>query len=232
MVLDLPEVELSPAADPVLLKSTEDGRFGLTEEAFLRWWRALGEDDKAEFVQIYGGNEVLARFVCAYDYLTMMEARSTGTNTIRIAYSIALGVSPDDVRVMRGYPIVWKHDAVQSLLDRLHYRSAKQAAARITNKVTILIENMLVEVSSSDEIKEKNMAVRTALDFMRQVSDADVQERVERTKRGFQQAREELRLAKTVGEEVTPDQAVLHLSMLKEKLGDNFDAVLKKALNP
>jgi len=77
---------------------------------------------------------------------------------------------------------------------------------------------MLLAVQGEDaSIKEKGEAVRSALSFMKMVSDEDVQERVERTKRGFIAARKEL----TDKEEEKPtlDQARVYIEMLRGQFG-------------
>jgi hypothetical protein len=70
------------------------------------------------------------------------------------------------------------------------------------------------------ELVVKAKVVSTALAFMRMVSDEDVQERVERTKRGFVNARKALDVAKDELEEITPEQAKLHMKILREQLGE------------
>ncbi len=204
-----------------LEQSAADGRWDLPEPAFLRWWRALPEEDRGEFVGVYGGDEVCARFVCALDYLTVMQARPQSGTTITEAYAIAAGLPSNSEAARRGAVNVWKNDAVQALLDRLRYRSSRQAAARITNRTTAVIESMLADAAKSDvPLVEKAKVVSSALAFMRMVSDEDVQERVERTKRGFVNARKALEVSKDELEEITPEQAKLHVKILRDQLGE------------
>jgi len=158
-----------------------------------------------------------------------MQARPQSGGTIVEAYAIAAGLPHDSDAARKGATIAWKHDAVQGLMDRLRYRSARQSAARITNRATALIESMLTEADSPlVELKDKASAVKVALQFMKQVSDEDIQERVERTRRGFVKAREALAAEPETIEAITDEQAVLHLQMLKEQLGESkLKALLK-----
>jgi hypothetical protein len=227
------EDDYQPPARPNALEiSTADGRWGLPDEAFVRWWRCLPEEDRGEFISVYGGDNTLARFVCALDYLTIMQARPQSGATIVEAYAIAASVDAGSETARSGASRAWKSDAVQALLDRLRYRSNRQAAARITNKTTVLIEQMLAEAATPEvELKDKANAAKTALAFMRMVSDEDVQERVERTKRGFVKARAELSASQDEVEHITPDQALLHTKVMIENLGEEgFLETVRKAL--
>jgi hypothetical protein len=212
------EVYTPPAKPGALERSEAGARWDLPEESFLRWWRALPEEDRAEFVGVYGGDNILARFVCALDYLTVMQARPQTGATICEAFAIAAGLPTDSQAARQGALQAWEHDSVQALVDRLRYRSNRQAAARITNRTTAVIEAMLREAETGN-LKEKESAAKTALQFMRMVSDEDVQERVERTRRGFVKAREALGTGKNEYENITPEQALLHLKVIRDQLG-------------
>jgi hypothetical protein len=203
-------------------------RWNLPEDDFIRWWRCLPEEDRAEFVGVYGGDETLARFVCALDYLTVMQARPQSGQTIVEAYAIAVNTDVHSEAARSGATACWKHDAVQALIDRLRYRSARQAAARITNKATFVIESMLKDAENED-VQTKATAVRTALSFMKMVSDEDIQERAERTKRGFVAARKELSDGDV--EVPTPERAALYLKQLRELLGPDKFKEATAALN-
>jgi len=80
---------------------------------------------------------------------------------------------------------------------------------------------MLADAAKPDvPLVEKAKVVSSALAFMRMVSDEDVQERVERTKRGFVNARKALEVTKDELEEITPEQAKLHVKILRDQLGE------------
>jgi hypothetical protein len=225
--LDLEHPELSDK--PVPLTLVEAGaRWNLPEETFLRWWKALPEEDRTEFIGVYGGDAVLARFVCALDQLTTMQARAQTGATLVEAYCIAANTQFDTDESKRGAMACWQHDAVQALLDRLRYRSRREAAARITTRTTLVMEKMLTQAAGEDtSIKDKSIALNSALKFLRMVTDEDIQERVERTRRGFQKAREVISVDAEY-EEITPDKAQQHLKILRQVLGDDE---FQKALN-
>ena len=176
---------------------------------------------------MYGGDILLSRFVCALDYLLVMQARPQSGSTIVEAYAIAANLPSDSEAARKVAAVAWAHDAVQSLTDRLRYRSKQEAGARITTRLTALIEEMLLGVSGEDvSLKDKAEATKAALSFVRMVSDQDIQERVERTKRGFAKARATLSEAEV--EVPTSDQAELYLKILVDQLGkDKVKALLE-----
>jgi hypothetical protein len=210
-----------------VIQSSAGERWDLPEAAFHRWWRALPEEDRMEFSVIYQGDETLARFVCALDYLTTMQARAHVGATMVEAYAIAANCEHDSEQARAGAMKAIKHDAVQALLDRLRYRSARQAAARITNRTTLLIEDMLAAAAQDDvPIKDKTLAAKAALSFMKMVSDEDIQERVERTRRGLVKARRELEQGEAV-DVLTDEQIALQLRIIQDQIGpDKMKALL------
>ncbi len=221
---DLPEPRF---ASP---ESNSGARFGLDQASFGRWWRALPPEDQAEFTSIYGGDEVLARFVCAFDYLTTMQHKPQSNTVIVYAYMLAARL-PDDqlpeaqIRAAKA----WAHDAVQFLIDRLRYRADRQAKSRITNAVTYLIESEISRVMNP-EFTHDDPSVTTdqrvkvgqlALSFMKLVQREDVADRAERAKRGAVLAAAQLEAAKKADtEEITADSARLYLRMIQNTLGE------------
>jgi hypothetical protein len=135
------------------------------------------------------------------------------------AYAIAANCEHDSEQARGGAMKAIKHDAVQALLDRLRYRSARQAAARITNRTTLLIEDMLAQAAQDDvPIKDKTLAAKAALSFMKMVSDEDIQERVDRTRRGIIKARKELENGDVV-DVLTDEQIALQLKIIQDQIG-------------
>jgi hypothetical protein len=221
------DVDTPKLDEPLSVAKSDAGAlWDLPPEAFTRWWAALPEEDRAEFVGVYGGGIVHARFICALHNLMVMQARPQTGSTIVEAYAIAAGVPANTEEARRGAGLAWEHDAVQALLDRLRYRSKQQAAARIINMLTLSIEEMLQRTRGEDvPTKEKADAARTALQFVRMVSEESIQERVERTKRGFQKAQQAL--GNTEVETPTDDQAELYLKTLISQIGkDKVKALL------
>lgn len=200
-------------------------RWDLTESAFSRWWGAIVEDDRNEFMYTYGGDIVLARFVAAYDYLVSKEQMAPNGAPIILAYAIAAGLEPNTPDAKIRAAKAWRHDAVQSLLDRLRYRSIRQAGARITNAMTLLMEKSLQEAMTSP-LKDRAPILNSALALIKIMSTEDISERAERTKRGFVAARGALGDdAEEI--EVSPDQAELYVKALAAKFGPEM---VRKAL--
>lgn len=221
------ELDEAFAAYQTLKPSPETGaRWNLEQDAFVRWWGALVEDDRNEFMYVYSGDIVLARFVAAYDYLVSVEQMQTNGAPIVLAYAIAAGIDPATPEAKIRAAKAWQHDAVQGLLDRLRYRSIRQAGARITSAMTALIEKSLALALDSGDYKERAAALNSALQLLKITATEDIVERAERTKRGFVAARGALGPG-TEEVEVTADQAALYIKALAAKLGPE---VVRKAL--
>ena len=215
------------AAYQTLKPAPETGaRWNLDHDSFVRWWGALVDDDRNEFIYTYGGDIVLARFVAAYDYLVSVEQMTPNGAPIVLAYAIAAGIDPETPDAKIRATKAWQHDAVQALIDRLRYRSIRQAGARITNAATLLMEKSLADALTSSDYKERAAALNSALQLMKIMSGEEVTERAERTKRGMKNARGELG---AVGEEinVTPDVAISYIKAIAAKLGPD---AIRKAL--
>lgn len=221
------EFDEALAAYQTLKPSPETGaRWNLEHDSFVRWWGALIDDDRNEFMYTYGGDIVLARFVAAYDYLVSVEQMDANGAPIVLAYAIAAQIDPTTPEAKIRAAKAWRHDAVQALIDRLRYRSIRQAGARITNAMTMLMEKSLADAQISTDYKERAAAMNSALQLLKIMSTEEIAERAERTKRGFVNARGAL----TPGAEeveVTADQATLYIKALAAKLGPE---VVRKAL--
>ena len=144
---------------------------------------------------------------------------------IVLAYAIAAGLDPYSSECKIRAAKAWKSDAVQNLIDRLRYRGIRQAGARITNGLTLLLERSLSEAFDAP-LKERTQVMNTALTLMKMMSTEDIAERAERSKRGFVKARGELSGEEEL--EVTEDQAALYAKAIEAK----FPGMLRKALEP
>jgi hypothetical protein len=198
-------------------------RWDLPAEAFARWWGALVEEDRNEFMYAFGGDIILARMVAAYDYLVSREGMAANGAPIVLAYAIAAGLDPHDKECKIRAAKAWKSDAVQNLIDRLRYRGIRQAGARITNAMTLLLERSLSDAFDAP-LKDRAAILNSALSLMKIMSTEDVAERAERSKRGFIKARGELGDGEEV--DVTEDQATLYAKAIEAK----FPGMLRKAL--
>jgi hypothetical protein len=202
-------------------------RFGVDTAAFARWWRAIPAEDQAEFTGIHGGDELLARFVFAFDYLTTMKRETSSGSVIVLAYMQAAKMYDDELAVAQvRAQKAWRHDSVVQLLDKLRYRSKRQASERIVNQAAYLIENLVAEALNPDfmhPVKDKVAIVQLALQFNKLVQTEDIADRSERNKRGAQLAAKALEAAKANdNEEITPDGGALYLRMLHDKLGPEW----------
>lgn len=219
------EFDEALAAYQTLRPAPETGaRWDLTDEAFARWWGCICEDDRNEFMYAYAGDIILARFVAAYDYLVSREQMAPNGAPIILAYAIAAKLDPHSPDAKIRAAKAWRHDAVQNLIDRLRYRSIRQAGARITNLATLVMEKSLQE-SMEAPLKERAAVLNSALALMKLISTEDMAERAERTKRGFVKARGELSKGDDIEVDVTPDQAELYAKALEAK----FPGILQKA---
>lgn len=221
------ELDEATLAYATLQPAPETGaRWDLPPEKFTRWWGAICEDDRNEFMYSYGGDIVLARFVAAYDYLVSVQQMPANGAPIVLAYAIAADLDPYEASTKIRAAKAWAHDAVQGLLDRLRYRSIRQAGARITNKLTLAMERAL-DMCETADLKERAAIFNSALSLMKIMSTEDIAERAERTKRGFIKGREALNGGDAETIEVSEDQAVLYVKALAAKLGPGF---VQKAL--
>lgn len=222
-------------------ESASGARFGLDTPSFARWWNALPAEDQAEFTKIYGGDELLARFVCAFDYLTTMQHKPQSNTVIVYAYMIAARLSDDELpQAQIRAAKAWQHDAVQFLLDKLRYRSARQATARITNAVTHLIEHEISRVMNPEYVGDDQTDVtdtrvkvgNMALAFMKLVQREDIAMQAERARRGAQLATAQLKAAQAEASDaaITEDSGKIYIRMITETLGVEFAQEVIKEL--
>jgi hypothetical protein len=153
-------------------------RFALDDVDFSRWWKGLPHADARAFVDVYSGDDILARFVCVLDYFDTVAQRPQDGWTIVQAYAHAARIDPSTDEAKIRAKKAWDHDSVRFLLDRLQYRARRQASARIWNKATSLLELVLTEAAEEGvEMKERTMALQTAAQFLKVVSTEEMEER-------------------------------------------------------
>ena len=211
------EFELAPAL-PI---SSTGVLWDLDEAAYLRWWRSLPHIDRSEFLDIHKGDEVLARFVCALWYLGYVQGRGNAVGTIIQAYGIAVRLNPSSQECRVRAAKAWRHDATQTLLNRLHQRSDTEAKARIVNSTTHLIETAINEAGTAS-LKEKALVIQAALKFVQMVEHKEEIDSLERRKRGWITIQQE-QGKELSGEPEKPEehQLKLYLTMAKEAFGED-----------
>jgi len=124
--------------------------FELTDATFEQWWStALLPTDADEFVHILGGNKLGARFVCALNWFTSIDARQLSADLIVRAYCAARKVPADImVETMREHKtrldaqFLYDDPSVTSLLERLQYRSRAIAMERVATRTFETVEKL------------------------------------------------------------------------------------------
>lgn len=205
----------------------------LPDEAFAAWWMAIDPLDKNDFLFANGGDIPMARFVCALDTLLIEGSRREVRKGTEIeAYAMAYDCGLEEAK--KKYRAVLQHDAVAGLLERIGAReralsaiAIDQAYGRVVNKLlgeaADLLNDQGPSILSKEDIKLIGVAVKAANDFTKRVDSKQMEERIERTKRGVQRGRE----AMLNEVDVTPEDAARMLVMVKERLGSaGFSAVL------
>jgi hypothetical protein len=199
----------------------------LTDEAFDRWWRLLPRDDAEEFIGVFGGDNILARFVCAYHHIKTFKPDAQPGAAIVTAYAVAakLPFEAPETRVRASK--AWRHDAVQALVARLESRSLQLANARILNATTNLIEVMIQQAHGA-KASDQAQVVKAAMAFANYVQKEQLEERNLRLKSGWAATKDRLENATEGGEieQPSPEKAVLYLRMLRDQMGaDVFNAL-------
>jgi hypothetical protein len=212
-------------------------RFGVDDHAFSRWWKSIPREDQQEFLGIHGGDELLARFVFAFDHLTTIKREPASNSVIVLAYMQAARLHDDEImRAQKLATRAWDHDAVQQLIYRLRDRSQQQAAARISNQAAYLIETLTSQALNEEfmlEVKDKTEIAKTAIAFLKLVQTGQTAELAERSKRGALLAAKQLAEAKANDtEQITPESATLHMRMLYDSLGQEWLHNTLKQLEP
>lgn len=196
----------------------------LSEETFMRWWSMLHEDDRQEFTYLYQGDIVLARFVCALDFLVIQRVQAEEKDLIQLAYWIAAShfeptLTQDHPDLRARSVRAWQHDAVSSLLDRVRYRAVRSHSNRVQTKLVKLIDLMLEEAmdpESKMKMVDRRHAAESAIRFVQQVDYEENRVRSERTKRGVENARK----AMTSGDnDLSPRELEAFMKTAAKKLG-------------
>lgn len=196
------EQDFFPAEQPRSIADTHD----LPSEQFVRWWQMLAEEDRDEFTYLYLGDEILARFVCALDFLIIAKVQGGDQSSlIQLAYHIAckpypqhrvnLGTTDLRVRATRAYA----HDAVQNLLTRVTHRRYLTETIKLRNELTVEALQILRDSAERDDdgkpavgFKERKYAMDVALHLLEIANDDEAKLRAERTRRGIENARKAL----------------------------------------
>lgn len=198
--------------------------WSLPDKVFHRWWDSIPDEERTDFMVLYGGTPELGKFCCALELVASGTIRSN--ETLVDAYAIAYVADPDLPRTKSAAIRAYRHDAVQFLLGAQHQRAGKYAALRIQPAASELIEQMLKEAKSGS-MGDKHKAITAATSFLKVVGTREAEEKSSRLGKALERARQAALNPGKTGEAPTPSQVKAMLKTLKGKLGaEAFDAIL------
>lgn len=216
-------------------------RFGLTPEAFKRWWAvAITTTDADEFVHLYQGDELCARMVCAIDHLTNLGRQAEAPDVIVRAYLIARDLGDDLLHDSKVRIEAWETfnmEATQMLLGCVRQNSRRIIEERILQKTTRKIEELYERAETIGDSEELNqverLAMQSSMQFLSLQEKAREAEALRRDKKAAAQAIAAGKQSmKTVQAIPTLDEAKQFLTMLKETYGAETFAELMKHAAP
>lgn len=216
------------AAPLVKIVSEGGGSWGLSDDAYIRWWRQnLTEDDRATFAAL-GADEMLGRFVCAYDFITIDQGENP--SSLVKAWALATGRNEFEHETRVTAQRAWEHPAVREILDRLLSRDTARAARRIERNTAALIEDTIDQAMTDGSIDQRTKAILVAARFLTHVavdkqSARQIRAKLENDalKQAITKAREE----QPVKKDVSPEEAVDYVKVLIGILGaDRVRALL------
>ena len=158
---------------PLVVLQSETGiRFGLDPELFERWKRGIPQEDQEGFI-FYGGDIGLARFVCAFDYLTNRK-RTPHPQAVVQAYAAAFDLDPSSYTCrVRAYE-AFDHAAVQFLLEQFATAGLRDARESAQPKYAKLLDKVLTEATADDvSLSGRIKALDAGTKFMKMMQ-ADV----------------------------------------------------------
>jgi hypothetical protein len=202
----------------------------LTDEQFAAWFGAIEPADKSDFFYANGGSPDLARFVCALDLLLVAGARRGARRGTEIeAYAMAYGCSLEEAK--RKYRDALNHDAVAGLLDRLSIRERILAWLGIESHYTRLVHGLLEQANdwvedghdlTKNEVALVSAALKGASDLQKGIKIEQIEERIERSKKGAENGR----AAALAAISIDGEGAKGLLEWLKSKVGPDFDKLV------
>jgi hypothetical protein len=211
--------EVSP-----LLKIVSDGggAFGLSDALYVRWWKSLPPDDRDTFANL-GGDDLLGRFVCAYDFLSSVE--SENAQTLVNAFAIATGLRPENYETKERASRAWEHPAVRELLERLAAREFFRAERRVLRATSALVEETLEKARDAEYSTARKEAIAAAISFLNYGNEqrkANRDSRLSKENEQLKNALAETKKALTTHGEltaITREDAERYLRALRSTLG-------------
>ena len=170
----------------------------LSDETFNEWWALIEEDTKSEFNDLYLGDPILARFVCAADHLIRHKVESTHTGMCQLAYSLAAKVPLDSPHIQALANTTWEHVAVQYLSEKIRHRTLQQRLVKIDNNQVEIIERLQKRILdrledaaalTEEDFKSFNGALNAASKYKQVFTVEHVQQRADREKKALEKAR-------------------------------------------
>lgn len=203
-------------------------RFGLSDDAFKRWWAmALTTIDADEYVHLYGGDMDGARMVCVLDHLTHSELAPKEQGLIERAYVIAKDLPErylHEIKTKTDAFYLYNLDSTRMLMECVR-RNAKrfiedEITLRSTRKIKELYDRA-EEECGEDRLKTERVALDGSMQWLSLQERARAADAQRRDKRAAAQAiatgKQQLKIAQAVP---TIDEAKQFIVMLKEAYGE------------
>lgn len=174
----------------------------LTDDIFMRWWGLLDEQDRREFTDLNRGDKILARFVCVLDYLLIQKVQAPESSIFQLAYSIAANMPMESPNLRAQAARAWKHDAVQTLVERVRFRSLRQRSVKVENNHLRMLEQLQESIAkrfektdelTTDDVKDITATLSVVNKYLSQVSNEESARRNDRSARALAKARESLK---------------------------------------
>ena len=153
-------------------------RFGIDQQLFETWRRGISDEDQEGFVY-YGGDISLAKFVCAFDYLTHRR-RAPQPQAIVNAYAAAFDIDSSTYTCRVRAFEAFDHPAVQYLLEAFSNQSLRDAKESSVPKFGKLLDRVLDEGVSAETLEKKIKALDAGTRFLRMMQTENRDRRARR----------------------------------------------------
>lgn len=138
-------------------------RFGIDIGLFNQWRAAISDEDQEGFVY-YGGDIRLAKFVCAFDYLTHHK-RTPKNTAINNAYAAAYEMDPGTYTCRVRAAEAFDHPAVQYLLERFAEAELNTVKAKSTPAFSRLLARVLKDGEKAETLGDAVKALDAGTRF-------------------------------------------------------------------
>ena len=168
----------APESNALVAPDETGIRFGIDVGLFEQWRRGIPEEDLEAFVY-YRGDTGLAKFVCAFDYLTHRK-RVPQVTAIVNAYAAAFNLDPSTFACRTRAFEAFEHPAVQYLLEQFASGGLRDARERAVPKFSKLLESVLDQGTRARNLSQKIRALDAGTRFLKMMQTEN-RERHKRT---------------------------------------------------